>query len=82
MTSTKFKPGMIFLILSAEELNFTPEKNDLRARHYNITVFFKKKKKPCVREGHFLINHGVKNSSLQIMENYKPENEGWKHECR
>lgn len=25
MTSTKFKPGMIFLILSAEELNFTPE---------------------------------------------------------
>lgn len=46
MTSTKFKPGMIFLILSAEELNFTPEKNDLRARHYNITVFFKKKKNP------------------------------------
>lgn len=64
----KNKPGMIFLILSAEELNFTPEKKMISGQDLTI-LLFKKKKKPCVREGHFLINHGVKNSFLQIMEN-------------
>lgn len=41
----KNKPGMIFLILSAEELNFTPEKKMISGQDLTI-LLFKKKKNP------------------------------------